>query len=177
MCEDNEDSCSQLAKQGACDLYPTWMLLACRKSCGNCGCEDLSTNCSSLAAAKKCVDDEHVNWMLRNCRRSCKVCLGEAINSLQTQPEKQCFDNKTLVRHLFVSFSTVQKISISLCLSVGAINYETYQSINTNDIFKYLNTMAHKHPRHRSRYSYTAFLHRNELAPLQNMMIDRYLSL
>lgn len=37
--------------------------------------------------------------------------------------------------------------------------------------------MAHKHPRHRSRYSYTAFLHRNELAPLQNMMIDRYLSL
>ncbi|XP_074616194.1 transmembrane prolyl 4-hydroxylase-like [Acropora palmata] len=130
VCEDNEDSCSQLAKQGTCDLYPAWMLLTCRKSCGNCGCEDLSTNCSSLAAAKKCVDDEHVNWMLRNCRRSCKVCL-------------------------------------------GAINYETYQSINTNDIFKYLNTMAHKHPRHRSRYSYTAFLHRNELAPLQNMMIDR----
>ncbi|XP_068679566.1 transmembrane prolyl 4-hydroxylase-like [Montipora foliosa] len=130
LCEDNEASCSQLAKEGACQLYPQWMLLTCRKSCGNCGCEDLATNCTSLAASQKCMDDGHAYWMLGNCHRSCKVCL-------------------------------------------GAINYETYQSMNTNDIYKYLKTMSRKHPRHRSRYSYTAFLHRNEKDPLQNMMIDR----
>lgn len=52
------------------------MLLTCRKSCGNCGCEDLAANCSSLAREEKCLHDDHVNWMLRNCQRSCKVCLG-----------------------------------------------------------------------------------------------------
>ena len=58
-------------------MYPTWMLLTCRKSCENCGCEDLATNCSLLAKEEKCLHEEHVNWMLRNCRRSCKVCLGK----------------------------------------------------------------------------------------------------
>ena len=77
LCEDNEASCSQLANEGACHLYPTWMLLTCRKSCGNCGCDDLAANCSSLAKEEKCLEDDHVEWMLRNCRRSCNVCLGE----------------------------------------------------------------------------------------------------
>lgn len=53
------------------------MLFTCRKSCDNCGCDDLAANCSSLAKKQKCLDDGHVDWMLRNCRRSCKVCLGE----------------------------------------------------------------------------------------------------
>ncbi|XP_020602817.1 putative tyrosinase-like protein tyr-3 [Orbicella faveolata] len=77
VCDDHEASCLQLAKEGACDAYPTWMLLTCRKSCGNCGCEDLAANCSSLAKEEKCLHDDHVNWMLRNCQRSCKVCLGK----------------------------------------------------------------------------------------------------
>lgn len=77
ICDDNEVSCLQLAKEGACDAYPTWMLLTCRKSCGNCGCDDLAANCSSLAKEEKCFHDDHVNWMLRNCQRSCKVCLGK----------------------------------------------------------------------------------------------------
>lgn len=76
VCDDNEASCLQLSKKGACEAYPTWMLLTCRKSCGNCGCEDLAANCSSLAKKEKCLHDDHVNWMLRNCQRSCKVCLG-----------------------------------------------------------------------------------------------------
>lgn len=77
VCDDHEASCLQLAKEGACDAYPTWMLLTCRKSCGNCGCEDLAANCSLLAKEEKCLHDDHVNWMLRNCQRSCKVCLGK----------------------------------------------------------------------------------------------------
>lgn len=86
LCEDNEASCSQLAKEGACQLYPTWMLFTCRKSCDNCGCDDLAANCSSLAKEHKCLDDGHVDWMLRNCRRSCKVCLGE---------KNECFSVKS----------------------------------------------------------------------------------
>ena len=76
ICDDNEASCLPLSKKGACEAYPRWMLLTCRKSCGNCGCEDLAANCSSLAKEEKCLHDDHVNWMLRNCQRSCKVCLG-----------------------------------------------------------------------------------------------------
>lgn len=79
VCDDNDEAwCSQLAQEGACDMYPVWMLLTCRKTCGNCGCEDSATNCSSLAKEEKCLHDDHVDWMLRNCRRSCKVCLGES---------------------------------------------------------------------------------------------------
>ena len=77
FCDDNEASCLQLAKEGACDAYPTWMLLTCRKSCENCGCDDLAANCSTLAKEEKCLHDDHVKWMLRNCQRSCKVCLGK----------------------------------------------------------------------------------------------------
>jgi len=130
MCEDNEASCSQLAREGACEFFPTWMLLTCRKSCGNCGCNDLAENCSSLAKEEKCLDDDYLDWMLRNCRRSCKVCL-------------------------------------------GAINNDTYQNMNTNNIFKYLKTMERKHPKHRARYSHTAWLHSTIPDPIQNRMIDR----
>ncbi|KAM7450278.1 prolyl 4-hydroxylase [Porites harrisoni] len=130
LCEDNEPSCSQLAKEGACQLYPTWMLFTCRKSCDNCGCDDLAANCSSLAKEHKCLDDRHVDWMLRNCRRSCKVCL-------------------------------------------GAINNDTYQSMLSNDILKYLKTMERKHPKHRARYSHTAWLHSTVPDPIQSNMIDR----
>ncbi|XP_078365033.1 transmembrane prolyl 4-hydroxylase-like [Oculina patagonica] len=129
-CDDNDASCSQLAKEEACDMYPTWMLLTCRKSCGNCGCEDLATNCSSLAKEEKCLHEDHVIWMLRNCRRSCKVCL-------------------------------------------GAINSDIYDRMDTSDIFKYMKTMERKHPRHRSRYSHTAWLHSTIPDPIQNRMIDR----
>ncbi|KAJ7360407.1 prolyl 4-hydroxylase [Desmophyllum pertusum] len=131
VCDDNDEAwCSQLAQEGACDMYPVWMLLTCRKTCGNCGCEDSATNCSSLAKEEKCLHDDHVDWMLRNCRRSCKVCL-------------------------------------------GAINYETYEEMDTNDIFKYVKTMERKHPKHRARYSHTAWLHSTIQDPIQNRMIDR----
>ena len=110
LCEDNEASCSQLAKEGACQLYPTWMLFTCRKSCDNCGCDDLAANCSSLAKEQKCLDDGHVDWMLRNCRRSCKVCLGE---------KNECFPVKSsssrfALTPFFTASSHVTKARLSL---------------------------------------------------------------
>ena len=64
---------------------------------------------------------------------------------------------------------------MSFYFSTGAINNDTYQSMNTNDIFKYLKTMERKHPKHRARYSHTAWLHSTIPDPIQNRMIDRYL--
>lgn len=61
--------------------------------------------------------------------------------------------------------------------SIGAINNDTYQSMNTNDIFKYLKTMERKHPKHRARYSHTAWLHSTIPDPIQNRMIDRYFNI
>lgn len=99
ICGDNEASCLQLAKKGACDAYPTWMLLTCRKSCGNCGCDDVAANCSTLAKEEKCLHEDHVKWMLRNCQRSCKVCLGKKYNT-----------NRTFLRYAFVFRTTLVRI-------------------------------------------------------------------
>ena len=61
-----------------------------------------------------------------------------------------------------------------LCISAGAINNDTYQSLLSNDILKYLKTMERKHPKHRARYSHTAWLHSTVPDPIQSNMIDRY---
>ena len=61
-----------------------------------------------------------------------------------------------------------------LCISAGAINNDTYQSMLSNDILKYLKTMERKHPKHRARYSHTAWLHSTIPDPIQSNMIDRY---
>ena len=61
-----------------------------------------------------------------------------------------------------------------LCISAGAINNDTYQSMLSNDILKYLKTMERKHPKHRARYSHTAWLHSTVPDPIQSNMIDRY---
>lgn len=63
---------------------------------------------------------------------------------------------------------------IFLIYAIGAINYETYEEMDTNDIFKYVKTMERKHPKHRARYSHTAWLHSTIQDPIQNRMIDRY---
>ena len=55
------------------------MLLTCRKSCDNCGCEDLVSNCTLLANENKCLHDDYIHWMLRNCRQSCQVCMGKKL--------------------------------------------------------------------------------------------------
>ncbi|RMX59582.1 hypothetical protein pdam_00003641 [Pocillopora damicornis] len=134
LCDDNEADCSKYAQDGECENFPVWMLLTCRKACGNCGCEDLAANCSSLEKEGKCLHPDHANWMLRNCRRTCKVCL-------------------------------------------GAVSYDTYRKMDANDLFKFVKTMARKHPRHRSRYSHTAWLHSTTPDPIQNKIIDRFVTI
>ena len=62
-----------------------------------------------------------------------------------------------------------------LCV-IGAINNDTYERMDTSDIFKYMKTMERKHPRHRARYSHTAWLHSTIPDPIQNGMIDRYMA-
>ena len=48
--------------------------------------------------------------------------------------------------------------------------------MNKNEIFKYMKTLARMHPRHRSRYSHTAYLHSTIPDPVQDRMIDRYVA-
>ncbi|PFX31382.1 Transmembrane prolyl 4-hydroxylase [Stylophora pistillata] len=174
-CYDDDYRCVRWAKYGECEKNPGYMLKNCqqscevcedgrvldfddldhdedgiltgyevfrfechtvwfRKSCRNCGCEDLAANCSSLEKEGKCLHPNHAKWMLRNCRRTCKVCL-------------------------------------------GAVSYDMYRRMDANDIFKFMKTMARKHPRHRSRYSHTAWLHSTIPDPIQNNIIDRVVKL
>ena len=42
----------------------------------------------------------------------------------------------------------------------------------SNDILKYLKTMERKHPKHRARYSHTAWLHSTVPDPIQSNMIS-----
>lgn len=60
-----------------------------------------------------------------------------------------------------------------LFYAIGAINSDTYEKMNTNEIFKYMKTLARIHPKHRSRYSHTAYIHSTSPDPVQNRMIDR----
>lgn len=57
--------------------------------------------------------------------------------------------------------------------AIGAINSDTYEKMNTNEIYKYMKTLARIHPKHRSRYSHTAYIHSTSPDPVQNRMIDR----
>lgn len=65
-----------------------------------------------------------------------------------------------------------EKLTFLFC-AIGAINNDTYEKMNTNEIYKYMKTLARIHPRHRSRYSHTAYLHSTIPDPVQNRMIDR----
>ena len=69
-----------------------------------------------------------------------------------------------------------RKTNLFILCNIGAINNHTYEKMNTNEIFKYMKTLARMHPRHRSRYSHTAYLHSTIPDPVQNRMIDRYLA-
>ena len=71
----------------------------------------------------------------------------------------------------FKNFSSVDQNC--LCFIVGAVSYDTYRKMDANDLFKFVKTMARKHPRHRSRYSHTAWLHSATPDPIQNKIIDR----
>ena len=75
-CYDSSSQCKELAGDGQCESNPLWMLLNCRESCNNCGCEDLHRDCPEKAADEQCHAQTHVEWMMSNCRKSCHVCLG-----------------------------------------------------------------------------------------------------
>lgn len=71
-----------------------------------------------------------------------------------------------------IFFSAREKLNF-LFYPIGAINSDTYEKINTNEIYKYMKTLARIHPKHRSRYSHTAYIHSTSPDPVQNRMIDR----
>lgn len=71
-----------------------------------------------------------------------------------------------------IFFSAREKVTF-LFYPIGAINSDTYEKMNTNEIFKYMKTLARIHPKHRSRYSHTAYIHSTSPDPVQNRMIDR----
>ena len=71
-----------------------------------------------------------------------------------------------------IFFSAREKLTF-LFYAIGAINSDTYEKMNTNEIYKYMKTLARIHPKHRSRYSHTAYIHSTSPDPVQNRMIDR----
>lgn len=91
-CEDDDESCTLYANQGACASNPGFMQFHCPKSCNTCAdvkkameaaefvqdgdgtvCTDDHYQCSEWAGMGEC--DANPNYMLTSCRRSCVVCF------------------------------------------------------------------------------------------------------
>ena len=100
----------------------------------------------------------------------CSVCNARPL-SLPCPKSSLCALSRAQRRNI----SGREKLTFLFC-AIGAINNDTYEKMNTNEIFKYMKTLARMHPRHRSRYSYTAYLHSTIPDPVQNRMIDKYVA-
>jgi len=99
-CEDENESCSKLADEGACCTNSSYMLQHCRKSCGQCGnqrkapeCTDSEKWCSSFP--QHCDNATYQDEM-KKCGKTCSQQYKR--NMINIPPSMKMFNNPTGVQ-------------------------------------------------------------------------------
>jgi len=76
-CKDGHKHCATWASMGECQKNPSWMLMNCKISCGECDnkCTDHNSFCPEWANLGECK--KNPQYMNLYCKKSCKKCQSE----------------------------------------------------------------------------------------------------
>jgi len=101
-CHDNDSQCPTWKAQGECERNPTFMLQACRLSCGTCQKKNSTDNdtacvntspdhdCEYWSTMGECTANEV--FMSKACAKSCGVCTTE--DTFRGEDEEEEDDDK-----------------------------------------------------------------------------------
>eukprot|EP00928_Gymnodinium_smaydae_P027387 TRINITY_DN21198_c0_g3_i1.p1 TRINITY_DN21198_c0_g3~~TRINITY_DN21198_c0_g3_i1.p1 ORF type:complete len:374 (+),score=44.59 TRINITY_DN21198_c0_g3_i1:50-1171(+) len=141
-CQDKDPQCRAWADGGECEANPGYMLVSCRKSCGNCEappseCNDKRKDCRYITRRGACLLNTTV---LELCPSACRVCgpgdpcrpdtsspafaapgdLDKFFANLPTDPELASYEPKLMTEHpwpvVFDNFLTSEEVDDILAL-------------------------------------------------------------